>query len=258
MAMKPSVPADAPPRAGGLTLLELLLALFLSALLILGLVQMVEAASAAGRLQRNQAEIQDHVRYAARLLSRAVRQAGYRPEPWNLDFAIDGLAAENVNNVSGYGDRLAIRGWSDLNCFDNRNPDRDAEGRPRFFVRETVFDVNSDGNLTLLCRYGPTAADLVVQIRRQGLVPGVETFQLLYGEDADGDGNIERWVRADEWANRQYVLGVQIGLLLAGQDTVVEPASRQITVLDEVVSSPADGRLRRIFEFAVAMRGRTG
>jgi type IV pilus assembly protein PilW len=253
-------PADAPVRssASGLTLIELLVALSLASLLILGLVQIVAAASAAGSLQLNQAQIQDHARYATNLLSRAVRQAGYRPEPWNDAFTAEAFTAESADNVTPAGDRLAVRNWSDLNCFDNRNPDRDSDGNPRFYVRESVFDVNHEGSLTYLCRYGPTTADLIVQIRRQGLVPGVESFQVLYGEDADGDGNIERWIPAGAWVDPVHVLGVQIGLLLAGEDVVAEPVARRISVLDAVMAAPPDGRLRRVFEFAVAMRGRTG
>ncbi len=88
MTMKRDTPcADSGPCRSGFTLLELLLATALAALLILGLVQIVSATSAAGSLQRNQAQIQDHARFAIAILSRAIRQAGYRPEPWNGAYA---------------------------------------------------------------------------------------------------------------------------------------------------------------------------
>jgi hypothetical protein len=93
-------------------------------------------------------------------------------------------------------------------------------------------------------------------VQRQGLVPGVESFQLLYGEDADQDGNIEHWVTASQWSDPQRVLGVRIGLLFASEESVVEPLTQQHRVLDTFTSSAADGKLRRVFEFAVAIRGR--
>ena len=245
----------------GFTLVELLLAVALAALLILGLVQIVAAASAAGGLQRNQAQIQDHARFATAILSRAVRQAGYRPEPWNEAFAEEALTVESANAVSASSDRLAVRGWSDLNCFDNRNPDLDAAGEPRFYVRESVFDLSGGHNLTLLCRYGPSATELTTQIRRQGVVKGVESFQALYGEDADLDGNIERWVRAGQWSDARRVLGVRIGLLLASADAVADPQAQPdpetLKVLDTTTAAPADGRLRQVVDFTVALRGRT-
>jgi type IV pilus assembly protein PilW len=243
-------------HGAGFTLLELLLATTLAALLILGLAQIVSAASAAGSLQRNQAQIQDHARFAIGILSRSIREAGFRPEPWSGAYAEEALNERTQNGVTPSSDRLAVRGWSDLNCFGNRNPDLDHEGQPRFYLRETVFDLTGDRSLARLCRYGPGAGELTTQVQRQGMVPGVESFQLLYGEDTDRDGSIERWVAAGQWSDPQRVLGVRLGLLLASQEAVVEPASQQHRVLDTTATSAADGRLRQVFEFAVAIRSR--
>jgi len=241
----------------GLTLLELLLTLALTAVVVLGLVQIVASTSAAGSLQRNQAQILDHARFAFETVARAIRQAGYRPEPWSADYDPESIAAQTLDAASANGDRLAVRSWSDLNCFDNRNPDLDGESQPRFYLRETIFDLTRSKHLARECRYGPNASELVTQVPRQGLVPGVESFQLQYGEDSDQDGNIERWVRAGQWSDPRRVLGVRIGLLLASEDAVAEPQARAIEVLDVVTARPADGRLRRLFEFTVAIRGRS-
>jgi len=240
-----------------MTLIELLVAAAVAAVLILGVVTIASATSAASLLQRNQAQVQDNVRFAVNLLSRAVRQAGYSPEPWNDDFGREALTAETADGGARASDRLAVRGWSDRNCFDNLNPDLDDEGQPLFYLRESVFDLTGAGNLAHECRYGPSPADLVTQIRRQGVVPGIESFQVLYGEDADRDGDVERWVRAGEWGDPSGVIGIRIGLLAAGEDAVLEPNSRDYDVLDETASRPPDGRLRRAFEFAAAIRGRT-
>jgi type IV pilus assembly protein PilW len=244
--------------ARGMTLIELLIALALASFLVLGLVQIVAAASAAGSLQRNQAQLLDRARFAIGFLGRAVRHAGYRPEPWNSAYADDALGDANQDGTSASGDRLELRAWSDRNCFDNRNPDRDADGQPRFYLRESRFDLTVDGSLAHTCRYGPALDSLTTQIPRQGLLPGVEAFQVLYGEDADGDGNIDGWLRAGQWTDARNVLGVRIGLLLASDDAVAEPVSGTFDVFGAPLQGPADGRLRRLFEFALAIRGRTG
>ena len=252
--------SDRAPSAG-FTLVELLLALAVASVLILGLVQIVAAASAAGTLQRNDAQIQEHARFAVAILSRAVRQAGYRPEPWNEALTTTALLTESGDGVSASSDRLAVREWSELNCFDHRNPDVDSAGEPRFYIRESVFDLNGDSSLTRVCRYGPSPAELTTQIRRQGVVTDVESFQALYGEDADLDGNIERWVAAGQWSDPQRVLGIRMGLLLASENAVADqrttPPAEPVRVLDATVMPPADGKLRRVVEFAVALRGRT-
>jgi type II secretory pathway pseudopilin PulG len=249
-------PPGHPRHCAGFSLLELMLATVLAAMLVLGLVQIVAAASAAGSLQRNQAHLQDQARFAIGVLSEAIREAGYRPEPWNDAFPATAVTPDNLDGAGSSSDRLALRAWSDLNCFDNRNPDLDGEGNPRFYVRESVFDVTSEGSLARLCRYGPSPGEMTTQVRRQGLVPGVESFQVLYGEDGDGDGNIERWVEAGHWSDARRILGVRIGLLLAGEDAVLQPQAGPVWVLGVAAPIPPDGRLRRAMEFAVSLRGR--
>lgn len=246
------------PRCSGLTLVELLVALALTALLLLGLVQMAAGGGAAARLQDNRGQLQDQARFAADRLLSAVREAGFRPQPWDSAFDLEAVTDETVDAATARGDRLVLRAWSDRNCFDNRNPDRDGEGRPRFYLREHRFDLSGSSQLAWRCRYGPSAGELTAQVRRQGLVPGVESFQLLYGEDADGDGEIERWVRAGYWSDAAAVKAVRIGLLLVGEDAVAERMTRNFKVLDATATAPADGRLRRVLTLAAAVRGRAG
>ena len=242
----------------GLSLAELLLAALISAFLLIGLVQIVTAARGSFRLQENEAEVQENGRYAVATLSALIRQAGFSPEPWNESFESPSLLAETRDRVSSRSDRLGIRFWSDLNCFDNRNPVEDGAGEPVFYIRESVFDLNDRRDLTHTCRYGPTASELVTQIRREGFIRNVESFQAIYGEDSDNDGNIDRWVRGGEWLAEAQVLGIRLGLLLGSTEVVTEQATQNFSILDLEYSSPADGKLHRLFEFTSAIRGRNG
>lgn len=239
----------------GFTLIELLVALLLTTILLLGLVQLVTAAGTTTRLQDNQAQLQDQARFAIRLLADAVGQAAYSPEPWNPHFEVEGIAPGTLDGVSANSDRLVVRSWSDLNCFDNRNPDT-VGGKPRFYIRESTFDLNNSGHLARSCRYGPSLAELVTQVRRQGLVPGVESFQLLFGDDQDHDGNVDRWVHAGHWSDEKKVLGIQAGFLLAGPGSVTEASTRVYDILDTQHRSRADGKLRQAVELTLALRSR--
>jgi type IV pilus assembly protein PilW len=241
-----------------MALMELVIALALSALLLIGLVQIAAAAGSSTQLQRNQAQVQENARFAFNTLSRVIRRAGFNPQPWNPQFPPLGLAETSQDHVSANGDRLAVRDWSDLNCFDNPNPDEDASGNPLFYIREFMFDVNTDKSLTHQCRYGPSLTKLTTQVRRQGFINNIESFQVLYGQDSDQDGNIESWVKAGDWDDIRHVLGLRVGLLLASPDAVVEMVSQRHDVLDATVEKRADGKLRRVSEFTVAVRGRTG
>jgi type IV pilus assembly protein PilW len=245
------------PGSRGISLLELLMAMTLGALLLAGLVAMVSSAGAASALQRSQAAVQDRARYAATALARAVREAGFRPRPWSEDHPLRALGDGSADDVAHGSDRLVLRAWSDRNCYGNLNPERDAAGRPRFYLRERTFDLSGSDNLTLLCRYGPSAGELTTQISRQGLVPGVESFQVLFGEDADRDGRVERWVPAGAWLGSENVRGVRFGLLVRGDEVVQPTGRRNFTVLDASIRRGSDGRLRRVFDFAAAIRSRS-
>jgi type IV pilus assembly protein PilW len=240
----------------GLTLLELLVAALLSAVLIMGLVQIVTAASNSFRLQDNQAEVQENGRYALATLGRMIRQTGYVPHPWNEGLEAQGLTTQTQDQVTSRSDRLAIRFWSDTNCFDNRNPIEDSAGEPAFHIRESLFDLNDRNDLTHTCRYGPTPSEFVTQVNHHGFVRNVESFQALYGEDTSGDGLMNRWVKGGEWTDQEQVLGIRIGLLLCSSDSVVEASGQSFQVLDSEYVASADGKLRQLLILTTAIKGR--
>ncbi|MBT8050832.1 MAG: PilW family protein [Gammaproteobacteria bacterium] len=240
----------------GLTLMELLVAMAISAVLLLGLVKMFTALGSAARLQENQAILQDRERFAARFLNEAIASAGFSPQPWQSSPARRAVTPETTDHLTGSSDRLVVQTWSDRNCFDNLNPDRDGHDRPLYYLRITAFDLNGRKYLTRSCRYGPSPASLVLQVRRQGLLAGVESFQTLFGLDTDEDGNVERWVRGGGWSEEGNIRAVRIGLLLAGPDPVGEKTRRDFRVLDTLRTALPDGRLRRKTELTFAIRSR--
>lgn len=242
----------------GLTLVELLVALALTAVLMLALVRYATAAGASQRLQDNQALFQDQARVVFRMLSAAIAEAGFAPAPWNPSPETSDPFAGSSDGVTSRSDRLVVRAWSDRNCFENLNTEADADGRPAFFLREQAWDLNDDAQLTRTCRYGPDESAMITQVRRQGRVPGVEAFRLRFAVDGDGDRNADRWVAAGAWTDPGQVMGVRVGLLLRGADAVVEPVAGAHDVLGVTFRSPADGRLRNVLEFTIAARGRSG
>jgi hypothetical protein len=245
------------PRSEGLSLLELLVALLLTGTLLLGLVQLVSAATASNRLQDAQAQLQENARAAVSLLSRNIRQAGFSPQPWSERYPAPALLENSADGISPRSDRISLRSWSDRNCFGNLNPDRDESGAPLHYLRESTFELNSARNLSHRCSYGPSVSELQTQIRREGVVAGVEALQALYGEDRDGDRSIDSWVRAGHWQDPSGIMGLRIGLLVRAGDAVTERRITSHQVLDQVYRAPADGRLRRVVQFAASIRGRS-
>jgi len=240
----------------GMTLVELLIALLIGAVLLTGLVQIAAGARSSFRLQEAVAEVQESGRFAIDTLGGILRQSIFSPQPWNEKNTAVGLTDGTSDGVRRHGDRLAVRGWSERNCFGNPNPLTDAAQTPRFFLKDSVLELNAAGNLAYTCRYGATPEHMVTQLRRQGLVENVGAFQVLYAEDTDGDGMADRWVRGGHWSSEKRVLGLQLALLLSSSQVVRETASRNYNVLEEVLTAPEDGKLRRVFTYVQAFRQR--
>lgn len=100
------------------------------------------------------------------------------------------------------------------------------------------------------------------------LAQGIENMQLLYGYDSDGDGNAERYLKADDavfstLSNWQKVTAVKIGLLYASENNLREGENLDDKVymvantpigLDTTVTHAHDRRKRYVASMTVSLR----
>jgi type IV pilus assembly protein PilW len=215
----------------GLTLIELMLALTIGMVLLLGAMAMFTSSNARYIAQGETAEADEGGRYALDVIGRAIRQAAYIDwEKANVGAGIDtakparlaGLDARSISKTSdgianplsaavNGSDVLAIRfpgsgaapkgDGSMLNCAGFAVKEND-EGWSIFYVAR-----DADGNGELRCKYrgaSSWSADAVV--------PGVDGFQVLYGVDTDepADGVPNRYV------NATAIAALDAGLVLNG------------------------------------------
>ncbi len=241
-------------NAQGMSLVELLLAVTLSSILTLTLVQLASAARASFRLQESLAELQETSRIFADLLAVHVSDSGFHPQPWLHEATPVGLMPDSRDAISPNSDRVVFRSWSNRNCFGSLNPEREGSGLAAYHLRESIVEL-SNGSLVLSCRYGPADDAMTTQVNRQGVIPQVEAFQALYASDEDGDGEIDQWVRAEEWQDLAGILAVRLGILSSSRESVARPESRLWQVLDFSYQAPPDGRLRRVASYALPLHG---
>jgi hypothetical protein len=142
------------------------------------------------------------------------------------------------------------------NCYGNENPIKGSDGQPAFHLLQTRFKVNANNNLAITCRYGPDASSLTTQINNYGLVEDVESMQVLYAEDRNEDKIADSWVTGQSWQQESNIRAIKIALLLSTRQPFDQPASEQITLLNETLSTPADGHLRTVSLLTSAIRGR--
>ena len=245
-----------PAPTYGFSLLELLVGMFLAALLMTAVTSLLGGSVSAYRQQLVQGQLEESSRFAHETLESQITQAGYYPRPWQNPAGINALTDESVNRGTRAGDQLGLQRWSDHNCYGNDNPVTDLEGNPEFHLLQTRFKVTPANNLAMTCRYGPDSAQLTTQINNFGLVENVESMQVLYAEDRNNDGIPDGWVRAGAWQHESQVLAVRIALLLMSTRAFERAESDVVTLLDESITTPANGRLLSVSTLTAAIRGR--
>jgi type IV pilus assembly protein PilW len=211
-------------RCAGITLVEFMVSLTLSLFIVLTATSLLLASQSAYTANDDAAMIQENGRHVLEIIARAIRQAGY--EDWDGDGAaklaqttdsasVTGLDARSlkstnaamdvplVKSVNG-SDVLGIRfygaGAGDhgdgtmLNCAGFGVASASKSGSPSepswsiFFVAE-----DATGEPELRCKYQGKSGWSAVAIAR-----GVESFQVLFGLDTDGDGIPNQFLTARE------------------------------------------------------------
>lgn len=229
-------------RQYGWTLTEMMIAITLGLFILLTAMGLLLSAKMGYVMQDQNAYIQETGRYATEVVSRSVRQAGY--ENWNsgtmplqtadnfsanvmgmdamtlkkTSAGLDGATATDVVNGS---DVLALRFFGEstdgevgaiLNCAGlsvaapaSVQTAEQERGWSIFFVAK-----DSAGEPELRCKYQSKTSWNADAIAR-----GVESFQVLYGIDADGDGQPDQFLNADD------IDKLDNQLLLVGENAIV-------------------------------------
>jgi type IV pilus assembly protein PilW len=238
----------------GFTLMEVMIGMFLSTILISGIVALLSGSVSAYRLQLSQSQIEESGRYARDVLITHIASAGYQPDPWQETTIFQALTDESLDGGSSAPDQLGLQRWSRYNCYGNENAVTD--GQPAFYLLQTRFSVNNSNNLAITCRYGPDVTLLQIQMNNFGLIEDVESMQVLYAEDRDGDDIADGWVKAQSWLQESNIRAIRVALLLSTRQAFDQAANTQITLLDESIATPADGHLRSVKSLTSAIRGR--
>lgn len=243
-------------RQRGFSLLELMLGVCLSTILLSGIVQLVSGSVSAYRLQLSLGQMEDSGRYARDVLLSHISQSGFQPRPWLNPSGFPALTAGSVDGGATAPDQLGLQRWSRQNCYGNANPVTDADGQPAFYLLRARFSVNAASNLAIRCQYGPDASSLQTQMNNFGLIEDVESMQVLYAEDRDGDGIADGWVKAGTWLQENDVKAIKLALLMSTPQAFDRATSTELTLLDQSMTTPADGHLRSVWTLTAAIRGR--
>lgn len=207
----------------GLTLIELMIAMTLGLVIMLITTGVLLSSKAAYISQNQIATVQESGRYAVQLVSRAIRQSAYPPinetgtqlllpaetaagiagrDAMTLKKTSAGLQSATSNDAVDGSDILALGYFGNgmegkagdmINCagliVPGVNGDETLESQRSWSIFFVARD--SSGEPELRCKYRTENgwnADAVVR--------GVESFQVLYGIDASGDGIPDYFINA--------------------------------------------------------------
>ena len=280
-------------RARGFTLIEMMVALVIGLLITLVVLQAYLSGLGTQMTQTGAARAQESSRIAFDLLAHSLRKAGYKNpkapalgfcdttvarlvisnDPATIDPTAANLAGSAVT-ILNTSDAFRVRYFGEGLPFAPFSTDgtiRDCLGNtvaPNSLVEDTFFiaaDAANNNDPTLFCYTTNAAARGNVP-----LVPGIESMQLLYGEDSDGDGIINRYVTGAGLTNANALNSIRsVKLSVIARTPGTHAVNRTTQAIDHfgtaysgansgdaarIFTAPADGRTRRHTTTTVALR----
>jgi len=136
----------------------------------------------------------------------------------------------------------------------------DWEYRPRIYYVRNFARVAGDGIPTLcrkvlLYRTTPPTMDPLVPGTTECLAQGVESLQIEFGLDSDGDGEPNVYVTGATIAQMQTVVAARLFLLLRGTDRDIQYRNdKTYQISNAPALTPADDFHRRVFSVTVGLR----
>ncbi|MDN6320155.1 MAG: PilW family protein [Marinobacter sp.] len=256
----------------GLSLVELMIAMALGLILILGVTQIFLGSKQTYTVVNAQSQTQENARVVRHFLGRGLRHAGY----WD-DSAVPrlfpeiGAFAENqivlaANNDSA--DAAVLDGTDTITVRFNGTLDRQLRGCTGTVPTENQIVVDryyvapaaaTDLVPRLMCESQlQTMTGAAVSTSTQPLIVGIENLQIEFG--LAGSGGIIRYVTADAVTNWSTVRSVRYALLAtSNQNMAGEENTRTYDLIGgETATASGDSRLRQVQRDTVFLRNYRG
>lgn len=281
----------------GFTIVELMVAMTIGLLITLVVTQAYLSGLGTQRAQTGISRAQEASRFAFDALAHALRQAGYRNnrvngiQPFCMETATPRILIRNGDQTTGINPAASDLSGSTVALLNNSDVVRvryygeglsvppytadgtitDCQGNsvPANTLVEDTYYVKADssnGNEpTLYCHSSNTGLEAP-------LVPGVESMQILFGEDTNSlpDSVVDRYVPANSVTNANNVRSAMIALVTRTQETpAVDRSTRHLVLFGlayapggtaptgdagSVFTAPADGRMRLVTTTTIALR----
>lgn len=258
--------------AKGFTLVEMMVALALGSLLAIVVAQLFANTRTTNRATEDAARVQESMRYAAEVIGRTVRIAGYKSDPVansTVVFPAAGRALEGTNNdgtasggqqtdtlivrFQGAGNAALVPDNTILNCLGVAVAP-DFAGTTKSYNKFSIAP-GADGRNALFCSTDPAVNP------GTELVPGVDAMQILLGEDTNADGTADRFLPPAAPVTFDNVVALRAYLLISGAENVgavdspTAPPTKTYTLAGSA-HAYTDRKIRRIVTATIGLRNR--
>jgi type IV pilus assembly protein PilW len=286
-----------PAAEAGLTLIEMMVAIAIGLLLMVGIAQVYLSSMSTQRTQNDATLLNESARFTFDLLSRELRKAGFRnswqqnsasvsefcptedPLPQSAYIGLNDPATISTASADLSGTAIPISNQSDVlkvrfygESANGTESVTDCHGYPvaaSQLVQDTLYvapDPANNNEPTLWCHTDNPAPATAAHPGALPLVAGVESLQLLYGEDTDNDGIINRYVPWQLVSKVHKVSAVKASAVVRGPNGLalgtVATSYTHFPGYDQAANSDAGAvftpastdRLRKQFSTEIAIR----
>lgn len=239
-------------KQSGLTLVEIIVSMTISLLLLAGVFQIYRSSQNSYNLQSGVARLQENARYALDIMARNIGQAGYTNNVIPITAFNIAATMENASPISGVSiangvasDTISINYQVDsaipTDCLGNLIGPTGSIATELYFLDGTDLMCLGNGD--------PTPGVLA---------EGIESMQILYGQDTNGDGVANRFVSADNIVAANPVSSIRIAYLISTVDPVGGTDSKVYSsLLNTAPIGPIEDSLRRqVYTRSIILRNR--
>jgi len=264
----------------GLSLIELLIAMFIGLFLLGGITSSYLYSKKSSMNQGQYSLLEDNGRIALEIMSKTIQHTGYSSKRAVPLIPNKFIKAQPVSRTCSGGDVSVL----DTSLFpaDSTLDLANGDSIGVIYLGDSEITTDCSGNsLPANCQIGSattTNSDAAQIYSRfyldnadntlkcagsrdtaeRVIADGVENIQILYGVNTDDspDRSVERYVNASNMAGLwNNVTSVQIALLLRSERKILDTAqSKKYSLLDEEITTPVDRYYRQVFSTTVSLR----
>jgi len=210
-----------PLKCGGFSLVELMISLLMGIVAMAVLLSMYLSTTQSARFKHAILKVQENGRFATDLISRTVRMAGY-DDPMTATVVSAPLINGSITRLGAQiGGQTELKFLTDTLSvrYEGGTGIRDCQGQSVAADDwvTNMYGITTDNNL--VCATFTNSSGSVSNVTR--LAEGVENMIVLYGEDTDDTGDINRYVFSLFVTDWSKVLSLQISLLVNSIDNAL-------------------------------------